>query len=432
MRTAMRSSDTFRSLAAFAFLAAVVNAQAPPNIGQLQFQPGLSSVQCLTPSSNTDGAPVTVQPCNNTPSQKWTFTSNGIIQIYGNKCLDVTEGVNGDGTKMQIWTCTTNNNNQKWGYTRDNRIYWQGSNKCLDLTDGNLSNGNRIQIWTCTDNNINQVWNTGYSINGLPGQSQNGQYGYNNCGSGSSQSSNCQTLWINSASDFCLWAPPYEGSIGDTERVQVSWCTKSGRGTRTIPNGSLKGVHFVKTPDYVQVTGVGDFTQMNIPRGDAGGELDNRGADGNGNPIGGLVYGNSFGSGLQYHDWTEFISDTEFCIRACVGPHATSLCNHIYDVMGCYWNIPASYSSGVFEDCLGNSDQPMGVYGTSTWYQGVNPTPSAHPAAASSSCTPLPTVSVSPSSSAAELKVVKSSLRSLEPLKRLLLKYHWTLRTVLV
>jgi hypothetical protein len=39
-------------------------------------------------------------------------------------------------------------------------------------------------------------------------------------------------------------------------------------------------VHFVKTPDYVQVTGVGDFTKINILKGDAGGELDNRGADG--------------------------------------------------------------------------------------------------------------------------------------------------------
>jgi hypothetical protein len=30
------------------------------------------------------------------------------------------------------------------------------------------------------------------------------------------------------------------------------------------------------------------------------------------------VFGNSFGSALQYHEWTSFISDTEFCFRACV------------------------------------------------------------------------------------------------------------------
>ena len=70
------------------------------------------------------------------------------------------------------------------------------------------------------------------------------------------------------------------GSIGDTDKEVVAWCTKSGRGTRTIPDDTLQGVHFVTTPDYVQVTGVGDFTKLNIPKGDGGGELDNRGSDG--------------------------------------------------------------------------------------------------------------------------------------------------------
>ncbi|KAG5632998.1 hypothetical protein DXG03_009181, partial [Asterophora parasitica] len=39
---------------------------------------------------------------------------------------------------------------------------------------------------------------------------------------------------------------------------------------------------------------------------------------------------------------------------------------------------------------------PMGVYGTSTWYQGVSPTPPPHPAASSSNCQALPTVSITP------------------------------------
>jgi hypothetical protein len=37
--------------------------------------------------------------------------------VFGNKCLDVPEGRFVDGTKLQIWTCSTNNANQKWGYT---------------------------------------------------------------------------------------------------------------------------------------------------------------------------------------------------------------------------------------------------------------------------------------------------------------------------
>src|ERR1700679_1495350 len=95
--------------------------------------------------------------------------------------------------------------------------------------------------------------------------------------------------------------------------------------------------------------------------------------------VGGLVYGNSFSPGLQYHEWTSFIAYNEFCFRACIGPNAATQCNHIYDVMGCYWNMPANYDSGVFESCDGDDDLPMGVYGTSTWHQGTSPTPAAHP-----------------------------------------------------
>lgn len=60
----------------------------------------------------------------------------------------------------------------------------------------------------------------------------------------------------------------------------------------------------MQTPDYVQVTGWGDFTKMNIPAGDSGGELDPHGADQLGNPHGGLVFGNSYGKYQQYHEWT--------------------------------------------------------------------------------------------------------------------------------
>ncbi|TFK34557.1 macrofage activating glyco protein [Crucibulum laeve] len=384
-----------QAVSGLVLLAVYTAAQTPPFIGELLLEPGLNSGKCLTAASDTDGAVVTIQTCTGAAAQKWTFT-NGSVKIFGSKCLDVTNGSTADGVLLQIWTCTSANQNQQFFYTGDNRLSWTNHGKCTDLPSGNQADGTRIQLWGCSDGNVNQIWNTGYMASSLPPTSQNEQFGTNACGTTSSQSSDCQTAWINSADDFCLWAPPALGSIGDTEREEVAWCTKSGRGTRTIPNGALKGVHFVKTPDYVQVTGRGDFTKINIPAGDSGGELDNRGADGKGNPIGGLVFGNSFGNGQQYHEWTSFISDTEFCFRACVGPKATSLCNHIYDLMGCYWNMPANYDENVFEECDGDDDLPMGVYGTSTWYQGVSPTPTAHPAAASSNCRALPTVSVAP------------------------------------
>lgn len=388
----------FAAVPALALLFAVVaDAQTNPAYqGELLVQPGNHNGKCMTVASNSDGAIVTLQTCNGAAEQKWTF-GDGTIKAFGNKCLDVTDGSTADGTKLQVWTCSSGNTNQRFTYSFwDMTLKWTNTNMCLDLTDGSTADGNRPQIWTCGSENPNQVWNTGYMYNALPSTSEVGQSGTNNCGSGSSQSSKCQTAIINSAEDFCLWAPPEPNSvIGDTERVAVAWCTKSGRGTRVIPDGTLQGVHFVKTPDYVQITGVGDFTKTNIAAGDQGGELDPHGADGNGNPIGGLVYGDSFGTKQQYHEWTSFISSGEFCFRACNGgPNARKLCQHIYDVMGCYWNMPANYDAGVFENCEGDNAQPMGIYGTSTWFQGVNPTPAAHPAPASSNCAALPTVGV--------------------------------------
>jgi len=389
------SSGILRSfLFSLGVLVSVTVAQTPASQGALLIEPGNNAGKCMTASSNTDGAAVTIQSCTGAAAQKWTF-SGGSVHVFDNKCLDVTNGANVEGVKLQIWTCT-GGTPQQFYYTGDYKLAWTNHGKCLDLPGGNMADGNQLQMLTC-GSSPNQVWNTGYLANALPEKSQKGQTGINNCGRTSSQFSECQTLWINDVDDFCLWAPPNPlSAIGDVEENVVAWCTRSGRGTRTIPNHTLKGVHFVKTPDYVQVTGVGDLTKLNILSGDQGGELDPHGADGNGNPVGGLVFGNTFGDALQYHEWTSFISSTQFCFRACTGPNAAQNCQHIYDLMGCHWNMPANYDANVFESCDGDNDLPMGVYGTSTWYQGVSPTPPPHPVASSSDCRTLPTVTVAP------------------------------------
>ncbi|EKM57602.1 uncharacterized protein PHACADRAFT_88878 [Phanerochaete carnosa HHB-10118-sp] len=242
-----------------------------------------------------------------------------------------------------------------------------------------------------------QTYSATYAPSSLPDQTEEGQSGTNKCGTTNHQDSMCQNIYINSVDDFCFYASPQPGAnstIGDTERIEVSWCLKDGYGTRTIPPNTISGAHFVQTPDYVQVTGTGNLTQVNIPAGDAGGELDPHGADGNGNPIGGLVFSNAFtGQYVQVHEWTNYMSDTQFCFRACKdGPDAPALCQHIYDEMGCAWNMPANYDSGTFERCGGDSGEPMGVYGTSTFHQGDPSTPSPHSAPSSSACTTVPSV----------------------------------------
>ncbi|RDX51785.1 hypothetical protein OH76DRAFT_1454722 [Lentinus brumalis] len=242
-----------------------------------------------------------------------------------------------------------------------------------------------------------QTYSATYLPDTAPKTSEKGQSGTNQCGNGSDQNSMCQNVYVNSLDDFCLFAPPQPGPdsvIGNTERIEVAWCVQAGHGTRVIPDGTITGAHFVQTPDYVQVTGVGDLTKINIPQGDEGGELDPHGADGNGNPIGGLVFSNAFGSTAQMHEWTNFVAYNEFCIRACKdGPNAPALCQHIYDVMGCDWNMPGDYSAGSFDSCKGDTGEPMGVYGTSTFHQGQPSTPAAHPAPSKSQCQNVNTIS---------------------------------------
>lgn len=112
------------------------------------------------------------------------------------------------------------------------------------------------------------------SATGLPHTTEDGQAGINDCGTDNSQTSLCQNFYINDITDFCVWAPPNGGEVATFEATEVSYCTKAGRGTRLIPEGTVQGVHFVKTPSYVQITGTGDFTKIGITAGDEGGELD--------------------------------------------------------------------------------------------------------------------------------------------------------------
>lgn len=102
-------------------------------------------------------------------------------------------------------------------------------------------------------------------------------------------------------------------SIGDSEGEEVAWCTKKGHGSRLIPAGAITGVQLTKTPGYIQVVGFIDQTKINILSGDGGGELDPHGADLRGNPLGGLVYSNAFGTNTdnntytQVHEWHKYV-----------------------------------------------------------------------------------------------------------------------------
>ncbi|KAG8723506.1 hypothetical protein FRC09_003065 [Ceratobasidium sp. 395] len=197
------------------------------------------------------------------------------------------------------------------------------------------------------------------------------QFGFNICNSTTeNQQSNCQTAFVNSLDDFCLWAPATaNSSIADTEAAEVAWCSKKGHGTRVIPPGALKGVQFLKTPDYVQMTGFIDQSQINMQPNDDGGELDPHGADEQGNPIGGLIFTNAWSNGnnnsyTQAIEWTNFMGGNAFCLKICdpSKPNAAKYCEHIYDRIGCSYNAPSSNTAGTFEKCDSDNMEFPGQY----------------------------------------------------------------------
>ncbi|KAK4704909.1 hypothetical protein P7C70_g1294, partial [Phenoliferia sp. Uapishka_3] len=225
----------------------------------------------------------------------------------------------------------------------------------------------------------------------------------NDCGTKDSASSKCQTLIVNNAEDFCLWAPPSKGTVGDNEGVVVSWCTATGHGSRLMPKardsvspkaqqrahmlflleqGALTGVHFVQTPHYLQITGTGDFTKMDISKGDEGGELDPHGADGKGNPVGGTVIAKINGKATTITEWTEFISG----------------------------NLPGNYQKGKYSNCKGADvamPNKLKNGGTSTFHQGQKVTPAGQPAPSSSKCTAIS----SPGGKALRVSALSGSIR---------------------
>ncbi|KAK4058294.1 hypothetical protein OIO90_000451 [Microbotryomycetes sp. JL221] len=248
-----------------------------------------------------------------------------------------------------------------------------------------------------------------FDWNNLPNQAdtfdgdRGRQSGYNRCNSTTEgQESLCQTAHIVSVDDFCLWGPQEpNGIVGNIEGEMVAWCTKPGYGTRLIPPGALTGVQFMKTPHYVQVTGLIKQDMIYIQADDEGGEMDSAGADQRGNPLGGLVYTPSFGSNAttltpgqdaaavingtgwqQVIHWHNFMGANQFCFKACDPSYEgdSRLCEHVYDRVGCGVNAPAAYKEGAFESCLGDDQLPPGVWidnngQSQTWYQPGEGTP---------------------------------------------------------
>ncbi|MGW7579311.1 ricin-type beta-trefoil lectin domain protein [Streptomyces sp. NPDC054765] len=69
---------------------------------------------CMTASGTSDGAAITLEPCNGSADQTFRLNaSQDLVRSGTNRCVDVTDGATHDGTHLQLWKCD-GTSNQKW------------------------------------------------------------------------------------------------------------------------------------------------------------------------------------------------------------------------------------------------------------------------------------------------------------------------------
>ena len=106
----------------------------------------------LTYFSKYNGSPVVIGDCSG-PDTTWFGLDDTLFAYDGSMCLDVTDGVDANGVKLQLWECAGSrgaNLNQSWDWKwPDYHMIWTNHTRCVDLPDGNTETGNQAQMWDC-------------------------------------------------------------------------------------------------------------------------------------------------------------------------------------------------------------------------------------------------------------------------------------------
>ncbi|MFD9740801.1 SMP-30/gluconolactonase/LRE family protein [Umezawaea sp. NPDC059074] len=69
--------------------------------------------KCLDAAGTANGAVVRISDCAGTTAQRWTADAGRLVNAAAQKCLDATGVSSADGTKLQLWACSTGAN-QQW------------------------------------------------------------------------------------------------------------------------------------------------------------------------------------------------------------------------------------------------------------------------------------------------------------------------------
>ena len=118
---------------------------------------GYRATLCAADSGDSavNDTPITIATCDASPSQNWTVTGTGTLQING-KCLDIYRDEKTSKTPVELWTCT-GGANQQWQATAAGTLVNPTSGKCLDDPRSSTTPGTQLDIYTC-NGGANQQW----------------------------------------------------------------------------------------------------------------------------------------------------------------------------------------------------------------------------------------------------------------------------------
>ncbi|MFE9192879.1 ricin-type beta-trefoil lectin domain protein [Micromonospora sp. NPDC007208] len=132
----------------------------PPPGGGTSVLRGVGSNRCLdVPNGDeTNGTLPVIWDCHAAANQQWTRTGAGELRTAGGKCLDVYDNRTANGTAVEVWDCN-GQANQQWRLNSDGSILAVGAGRCLDVIGNATANGSTVAIWDCNGGN-NQKWRT--------------------------------------------------------------------------------------------------------------------------------------------------------------------------------------------------------------------------------------------------------------------------------
>ncbi|MET7451680.1 RICIN domain-containing protein [Streptomyces sp. NPDC005574] len=118
--------------------------------------------KCLDVPNATAGTTARIQDCAGGATQTWTRTSSNQLTVSpggSQMCLDAYDNQTSAGTKVEIWSCN-GQTNQQWLFNSNGTITGSQSGLCLDVTGAATANGTLAELWTC-NGQTNQQWTLG-------------------------------------------------------------------------------------------------------------------------------------------------------------------------------------------------------------------------------------------------------------------------------